>query len=255
MTEKQAKKRILTNISLAWLALVVFFGGVASAAPTYVSPSYGVDEIQFGAGGTNDWNSANYNARASLGDLAIGNSASAAYQAYAGFTTTDEPFIEMTVPAATIEVGSGTPKVLAINTPSAASATFEIRAWLADGYVVVNGSDPPKYGNRTFTNLTSPTAPNSSQEQFGINLVANTNPSNVGANPVQVPDASFSFGAAATGYNTANQYKYVKGDTIAYSPKSSSITQYTVSYMFNAVARTAAGQYVMNHDLVAVGTY
>ena len=59
MTEKQAKKRILTNISLAWLALVVFFGGVASAAPTYVSPSYGVDEIQFGAGGTNDWNSAN----------------------------------------------------------------------------------------------------------------------------------------------------------------------------------------------------
>lgn len=85
--------------------------------------------------------------------------------------------------------------------------------------------------------------------------MANTNPSNVGANPVQVPDASFSFGAAATGYNTANQYKYVKGDTIAYSPKSSSITQYTISYMFNAVARTAAGQYIMNHDLVAVGTY
>ena len=252
MTDKNSKKRISVYISLAWALLIVFASGISLAAPTYVSPSYGVDEIQFGAGGTNDWNSANYNARASLGDLAIGNSASSAYQAYAGFTTTDEPFIEMTVPAASIEVGTGTPKVLALNTPAAASAGFEIRAWLADGYVVVNGSDPPKYGSRTFTNLTSP---NSSQEQFGINLVANTNPSNVGSNPVQVPDASFSFGAAATGYNTANQYKYVKGDTIAYSPKSSSITQYTITYMFNAVANTAAGQYIMNHDLVAVGTY
>jgi hypothetical protein len=255
MTDKKAKKRISVYISLAWMMLLVVFSGFAMAAPTYVSPAYGVDEIQFGAGGTNDWNSANYNARASLGDLAIGNSASSAYQAYAGFTTTDEPFIEMTVPAVSIEVGTGTPKVLALNTPAAASAGFEIRAWLADGYVVVNGSDPPKYGNRTFTNLTSPTAPNSSQEQFGINLVSNTNPSNVGSNPVQVPDATFSFGVAATGYNTANQYKYVKGDTIASSPKSSSITQYTITYMFNAVANTAAGQYVMNHDLVAVGTY
>jgi hypothetical protein len=241
----------------SFMAIAIIFGMafVASAAPTYVSPSYGVDEIQFGAGGTNDINSPGYNARASLGDLAIGNSVSSAYQAYAGFTTTDEPFIEVDVPAVTLEIGSGTPKVLGINTPSAASATFEVRAWLADGYVVVNGSDGPKYGNRSFTTLATPTAPNSAQEQFGINLVSNTNPSNTGSNPVQLPDASFSFGTANTGYDTTNLYKYVKGDTIAGSLKSSSITQYTVTYMFNAVANTPAGQYVMLHDIVAVGTF
>lgn len=254
---KKIAKINSVNISTTILGLAVLvFGSLSAlAAPTYVSPNYGVSEIQFGAGGTNDMNSASYNSRASLGDLAIGNSASAAYQAYAGFTTTDEPFIEMTVPGVSVAVGSGTPKVLNLNTPAAASATFEIRAWLASGYIVVNGSDGPKYGSRSFTALTTPTAPNSSQEQFGINLVANTSPSNVGANPLQLPDASFSFGTAATGYNTTNQYKYVKGDTIATSTKSSSITRYTVTYMFNAVANTAAGQYTMNHDLVAVGTF
>lgn len=249
--------KLVKKLSSGFVVAVylVFSSLAVYAAPTYVSPSYGVDEIQFGAGGTNDINSPGYKARASLGDLGVGNSASAAYQAYAGFTTTDEPFIEMDVPAVTVEVGSGTPKVLAINTPSAGSATFEIRAWLASGYIVLNGSDGPKYGNRSFTALSTPTAPNSTQEQFGINLVANTNPSNIGANPVQLPDATFSFGQASAGYNTTNNYKYVKGDTIATSPKSSSITSYTITYMFNATASTAAGQYIMNHDLVAVGTF
>lgn len=255
MKKDQTTNQFKLLAFLLWSVLILLTSFTVSAAPTYVSPNYGVDQIQFGAGGTNDMNSANYNSRASLGDLAIGNSASAAYQAYAGFTTTDEPFIEMTVPAVSIEVGSGTPKVLALNTPSAASATFEIRSWLASGYIVVNGSDGPKYGSRSFSALNTPTAPNSSQEQFGINLVANTNPSSVGANPLQLPDATFSFGAAATNYNSANLYKYAKGDTIATSTKSSSITRYTITYMFNAVANTAAGQYVMNHDLVAVGTF
>ena len=44
------------------------------AQPTYSSPSYGVDQVFFGSGGVNDANSANYNARASLGDTGVGNS-------------------------------------------------------------------------------------------------------------------------------------------------------------------------------------
>ncbi len=227
---------------------------VAKAAPTYVSPSYGVDQIQFGAGGSNDLNSAGYNARASLGDIGVGNSASAGYQAYAGFTTTEEPFLEITVPAQTVDFGvlvPGTGQAIATPQP------IVIRAWLSSGYTLINGSDGPKYSSHFFNTLSTPTAYNSTLEQFGINLVgSNTSPQTAGANPDNSSIAGLTAtGNAAAGYNTANQYKYVKGDVIASSSASTSVTKYTITYMFNANGATPAGKYTMNHDIVAVGTF
>jgi hypothetical protein len=92
-------------------------------------------------------------------------------------------------------------------------------------------------------------------EQFGINLVANTNPTTFGANPVQQPDSTFSYGAAATGYNTANLFKYVKGDVVASSSKSSGTTVYTISYLYNISPVTDAGEYRFSHVLVATATF
>jgi hypothetical protein len=127
----------------------------------------------------------------------------------------------------------------------------------------VNASDPPSTGAgptlHYLTGLTSQTASTTSTEQFGINVVANTLPASlsggVSKNPQQVPDATYSFGTAATGYDTANQYKYVKGDTIATSPKSSGTTIYTISYIYNISAVTPAGLYLLSHVLVATSTY
>lgn len=230
------------------------FVAAASAAPTYSSPSYGVDEVFMGAGGVNDASSASYKARASLGDTAVGNSSSTNYQANAGFVTTADPYIEMTATAGNADLGY-------LTTASAATTswTFSIRSYLASGYIVTNASDPPTStsgpSSHSLTNLTSPTTSSPGTEQFGINLVANTSPTTFGANPVQVPDATYSFGQVSAGYNTANQFKYVKGDTVAYSTKSSGQTDYTVSYLYNISPSTPAGKYDFNHVLVATSTF
>ena len=228
--------------------------GAVSAAPTYTSPSYGVDEVFMGAGGVNDASSASYRARASLGDTAVGNSTSANYQANAGFVTTADPYIEMTATASNTDLGY-------LNTSTAATTTwtFSLRSYLASGYVVTNASDPPTAtsgaGSHALANLTSPTASSPGTEQFGINLVANTSPITYGAVPAQIPDNAYSFGQAAAGYDTANLFKYVKGDTVAYSTKTTGQTNYTVSYLYNIANNTPAGQYVFNHVLVATSTF
>ncbi len=245
---------LLFAIIAAAAAPGFFVAAIAQAAPTYTSPNYGVDEVFMGAGGLNDASSTSYRARASLGDLAAGNSSSTNYQVYGGFTTTPDPYIEMVVTNADIDLG-----YLSTSSAATTTTTFSVRTYLASGYVAVNASDPPRAtsgaGSHTLTNLTSQTASSTGTEQFGINLVANTAPTTFGANPVQVPSGSYSYGQAATGYNTTNQYKYIKGDTIASSTQSSGVTQYTVSYLYNIETATPAGEYVFDHVIVATSTF
>lgn len=224
-----------------------------SAAPTYVSPNYGVDEVFLGSGGVNDASSANFRARASLGDTGVGNSSSLNYQAYGGFTTTPDPYIELIVNPVSTELGYLSP-----SSTASTSATFLVRTYLASGYSVVNGSDPPVAtitgGSHTLTALSTPTSPAAGTEQFGINLVANSSPT-VGANVQQIPDNTYSFGQVTADYSTANLFKYVKGDSIAYSSQSSGSTQYTVSYMYNIADVTPGGEYVFKHIIIATSTF
>ena len=252
-------KQTIKSLGQVWAIVGVicapcFVVAVASAAPTYTSPSYGVDEVFMGAGGVNDASSTSYRARASLGDTAVGNSASTNYQANSGFVTTADPYIEMIAVAINTDLGY-------LNPSSAATTTwgFSLRSYLTSGYIVTNASDPPVAtsgaGTHTLTNLTSQTASSPGTEQFGINLVANTSPTTFGAVPVQIPDASYSYGQVATGYQTANQFKYVKGDAVAYSTKTSGETDFTVSYLYNISNATPAGTYTFNHVLVATATF
>jgi hypothetical protein len=224
------------------------------AAPTYCSETKCIDEYSTGPGGLVNACSTNYCSNASLGDTGIGNSSSANYQAYGGYTTTGDPYIELVTPNSLTDIGT-----LSSSSTSTATATFSVRAYLANGYTVINGSDAPSAssnGNTHFlTALTVPTSPSTNTEQFGINLVANTNPSAVGSDPVQIPSSQFAFGTVASGYNTPNLYKYVKGDIIASSSQSTSYTKYTVTYMYNISAVTPSGFYTFNHGLVATGTY
>lgn len=254
-------KKVIQTIVLS---LLVVFGGPAVAHavcdPSFqtCSSSYGVSEAFFGSGG--DLNSCStgptgYCAKLSAGETAVGNTSSTNYQAQAGFNTDRTPYLEFIVNGTSINLG-----VLSAGTTATATAGFSVKTYLASGYVVTTASDPPVNGPHTLTNLTSPTANNTSAEQFGINLVANNGcgsglPASLGSNPVQVPDSTFSFGAAAAGYNTACQFKYVKGDVVAQSTKSSGETDFTVSYIFNITATTPGGTYTMNHVLVATSTY
>lgn len=221
--------------------------GTAMAA--YTSPNYSANEVQFGVG-SGLQSSTNYQAQSSVGDLGVGNSTSPNYQTEAGFNTTTSPYLEAYVASGNIDLG-------ALSTLSTAhtTATFHVRDYLSSGYIVQTVASPPSYATHTITPLASPTAATPGTEQFGMNLVANTSPANFGAAPAQVPDASFGFGYASSGYNTANKFKYNQYDTIAQSDKSSGETDYTISYIMNISNTTPGGTYRFNQDLVVTGTY
>jgi hypothetical protein len=186
---------------------------------------------------------------------AAGNGAATGNQINAGFNTNREESLEMLVNTPSINFGT-----LSTASTATSTATFQVKAYLASGYQVVTSSPAPKNSTYTMASPSSPTANATGTEQFGINLVANNScggglPGSLGASPVQVPDSTFSFGAAASGYNTACQFKYVNGDTIASSSKSSGETDYTISYIMNINSVTPGGTYNMAHNLVATATY
>ncbi len=218
------------------------------------SASYQVNEVFFGSGGVLHACSTTLCSKQTAGDLAVGNTKSASFQAQGGFNSARTPYLQFIINTTNVNVGT-----LNAGTTSTGTANFQVKSYLASGYVVTNASPGPKNGSRTIASPATPTASNSSAEQFGINLVSNTGCTGIagtlGANPVQVPSSTFSFGAAAAGYNTACQFKYVNNDTVASSSKSSGETDYTISYIFNITAVTPGGAYTMNHVLVATSTF
>lgn len=240
-------------VSLLALAVPAAAYAVCDPNAQSCSTNYQVSETFFGSGGDLQNCSTAYCAKTSLGELGVGNSASTNYQAQAGFNTDRTPYLEFNVTSGSADLG-----VLSVGSAATANTTFSVKTYLAGGYVLTTESDPPTSTGtnvHTFTNLTAPTTSSPGTEQFGMNLVANTSPTTFGASPVQVPDSSFSFGTFASGYGTANQYKYNKGDTIAQSTKSTGQTNFTASYIFNISNVTPSGYYIFPQVLVATSTY
>ncbi len=246
------RKQIYRFFVVALVVATMVYGFAASvSAQQSSSPNYIVDEVFVGAGGGNDASSASYQARASIGDLGIGNSASTNYQAYGGFTTTGAPYLQVNITSSSLDLGT-----LSDSAASTGTTAFNVRAYLTSGYnVVIRANAPTSEGGATITPLTTPAGSSPGTEQFGLNLVANTSPTTFGANPVQIPDSSFSFGVAASGYNVSNQFKYVSGETIASSLSSSGQTDFTISYLINVSAITEAGRYVFRQNLIVTATY
>lgn len=238
-------------------AIVGLLAGLVGAPMSLASQSnsthYSVDEVFFGNGGQLNACSTNYCSKQAAGEMTVGPSSSTNYKIQAGFNTDRAPSLSLIIPTQSIDLG-----VLSVSSPTTTTASFSVKSYLSSGYIVQTASDPPTGLSGTHPllhNLTSPTASSPGTEQFGINLVANTSPVSFGATPQQAPDSSFGFGTAASGYNTANLFKYVKGDTIAQSLKSSGETDYTISYLFNISNTTIANKYQFQHVLVATATF
>jgi hypothetical protein len=246
---KNSSKRLVLALSIL---LMVVIPRVVSAQ--YTSPDYQTNEFFFGTGGEVELTSPNYQAQAAAGALGVGNFSSTNYQTYSGFLTPNEPFLEFGIDTSVVDLG--TLDTIAAQT---GNADFHVRAYIDSGYSVRTMSQPPTYtsGAESHT-LTAMSLGTSSPgtEQFGINLVANTSPATFGNDPSPQPNSSFATGQAASGYNTANNFKYGAGDTIAESSGSGwGLTNYTVSYIANIAVLTPAGNYAMVHDLVAIATY
>ena len=241
------------------LAVLIVLRTVNVSAADSSSSHYSVDQVNFNIGSQASACSSNFCSKQTAGDTAVGNASGTAFKAIAGSNTDRNPYIAFSTTGGTTDLG-----LLSTAGTATATATFAVKTYLASGYVVVLASNPPTapgVGGHTFNAPSSPTAAATpgTVEQFGINLVANTTgcgaPANFGAAPVQVPGSTFSYGSAATGYNTCGLFKYVKGDTIASSPSSSGETDYTISFIYNITSVTQSGQYQFNGDLVAVSTY
>lgn len=211
------------------------------------SAHYTLDESTLGSGGLIQSSSQSYSGSSAVGDVAIGNSASGNYQIDAGSKTTNDPTLSFVINGGTSNLGNFTASGAAT-----ATATFSVSNYTSYGYVVQIVGNPPKNGDHTITPMATTDQSKPGIEQFGINLVANTEPTTVGANP---DNGQFGFGKAAPNYGTADKYRYVSGETIALAPKSSGKTVYTISYLVNVASLTPGGKYTSNQTLIVTGTY
>lgn len=204
------------------------------------SPNYNVDEVFIGSGGELEMCSDDYCAQGSAGGTG-GDASSNGYGIQAGFGSPDEPTLVVAISNNVVDLG-----VLNTSGTAAASVNFSASNYLSDGYVVRIHGDPPTNRSGTASHtLEALNAPNESvpgTEQFGINLVANSNPG-IGTNPVQIPTSDFSFGEPEVGYDQEDLFKYVDGDVIAKSDRESGQTNYTISIIANIASRTPGGRY------------
>ncbi len=188
------------------------------------------------------------------GDLAVGRSSSTNYRTQSGYNTDPEPRLTFVFDTSSIYLGTLSPSFTL-----SGSATFNVLAYNASGYVVQMNGTSLYNGSHYITPLATDTASAAGTEQFGVNTVANTSPS-VGANPVQVPSSAFSFGVAGDGvtsaYATTNQFRFNSGETIASSNRDSGQTNYTLSIITNvSFATPATSVYSTELDFVATGTF
>jgi hypothetical protein len=104
-------------------------------------------------------------------------------------------------------------------------------------------------GNYTIPSLSSPSPPQYGVSQFGINLVANTQP-NVGADPVGDTTAQ-----PTANYGLANQFTFNDGDAVAIDTKNGIYTRFTNSVMVNISKSQPAGVYSTTLTYIAVANF
>lgn len=242
----------LSLVALPAVFLLLFSTTIVRAQ--YTSPNYKTEETFFGTGGEVESTSPSYKAQSAAGALGVGNPTSTNFQAFSGFLTPNEPFLEMSINTSTVNLGT-----LDTTVAKTGTAAFHVRSYLNGLYTVQTISQPPVMtsgASHTLTGMAAQGASVAGTEQFGINLKANTSPATFGADPSPQPNGTFAFGQAATGYSTANQFKYVAGETIAQTSTTGwGQTNYMISYIANINVLTPAGSYSMIHDLVVVPTY
>ena len=234
-------------ISIILLTIIIPIP-IGSVGATMSSTNYKInaDSINIGGGQSS---SANYKMEGTIGEAATGDSASGSYGIEAGYQAMWDypPYLSFSLDGNYVDFG-----VLDSYLPSFDTTGFTVSTNADNGYAVTVAGNTLTHSNASDTISAMGTAALSSigTEQFGINLVANTSPS-VGADP----DPFDTSGEAATGYDTANYFKFVSGDTIASASSFTYPTTFTISYLGNANITTEGGWYTTVLTLIATGRY
>lgn len=117
------------------------------------------------------------------------------------------------------------------------------------GYFIQVDGNTLTSGTNVIDNLAAPDVSRPGVSQFGINLVANSDPQ-VGQAP-----AGAGAGHPTAGYNIANSYKFIPGDTVALTPLPDEARRYTTSYIANVAKDQEPGIYVTTLTYVATAGF
>jgi hypothetical protein len=229
------------------IAIAIIASPTAFVSADPQSANYKLVESGIGSGSLIQSSSTNYTATEALGDISIGTSNSTNFQVSAGSKTPSDPNLSVSITDGAIDFPD-----FSASTPSVATATFSVLNYTSYGYVVQIGGLAPSNDGYELPALASGTTSFAGTEQFGLNLVANTSPTSIGANP---DNDEFGFGSAAPNYGVPNTFRYVSGETIAIAPKSSGLTHYTITYLVNVAGLTPGGKYTSQQTLIITGTY
>jgi len=130
------------------------------------------------------------------------------------------------------------------------------------GYAITVNGPTLTSGSNTITPMAAQTTSVRGTSQFGINLVANTttttNPLGTGVLPAT--DAVNNYrGQPSVGFDTAEQFQFNSGDTVAKSdaggPGGSNGQVYTVSYIVNVPGSQPAGTYATTLTYICTPTF
>lgn len=241
-------EKLFVSLYLLIGALVIGYIASPVLADPLTSSHYKFQETSLGGTGLLGASSANYQASESASILGLGTLNSADFIVQAGNQTTGDPALAFSVDTSNISFSGP----FSASGAATATATFEVLDYTSYGYTVQIIGTPPTHGSHIITAMATTGPSQAGVEQFGLNLVANTSPVSLGLNP---DHGQFGYGSATSNYGTANNYRFVSGETVASAPQSSGLTVYTVSYIVNVSSITPAGDYVSNQTIICTGKY
>jgi hypothetical protein len=139
---------------------------------------------------------------------------------------------------------------LSISAVASSSHTVTLATNGASGLVLTYSGTTLTSGANTITAMLTAAVSSIGTEQFGINAKDNATP-NVGAEC----SGTAPIAAAATGYSTADNFKFVSGETVISSAAGINSTICTLSYIANIAGSTEAGSYTTTLTFTATATF
>lgn len=239
-------------IGLLLVAVFVVVGTSTVLATTSESPNYQASEAEFGAGAPLESCSGEYCAKATIGTMSADSGEvtdGVSTAAFDPITQDTDPFIEVIVEPGESNLGELTPDHTATRT-----MVIKVRHYQTDGYMLQIIGEPPVYEDYMITTASEPLAAQPGIEQFGINLVANTDPE-IGADPNQQSSPTLGAGVVASDYATSNLFMYESGARVAYNESDSGETDYTLSTIINVSNTTPAGRFAGEYTVVAMASF
>ncbi len=159
-------------------------------------------------------------------------------------TASVDETLTFTLSSATVALGT-----LTTSTTGSGTSTMSAATNANSGYAITVNGTTLTSGANTITALASQTASSQGASQFGINLKANATPS-VGSNV-----SGTGSGTATSNYNTADQFRFVTGDSVASASAPTNSNTYTVSYIANVAGSTKPGSYSTTLTYIATATF